>query len=357
MQTPISQRGPSGTARPAPRPTPLREAVPAVTDPAFTQLVGTPNSTITPDGRVVSTYDPNFDYRSQLAIDDPSNDYGGTRIDDLLDGGYMALDTDPNTGQTRTVKVGRDGRVSYSLGDQMYNTGKERSDTWTGNYNWDTDSLDDRGIQEALKCNNHQCLAGRPVALELMLAAAAVDLVGRRLGLGRGAPDRSQLTAFIQQQGNVPAHVALQRMSDTFFGGDAAAARAALSGQGGAPPGGVPVRPGQGPRGPMMPGPGTGIGPQGWVRTQDMGITTGGPSGTVSWTGRHAWVSGRRAGVPTAQPRPVPMATPAAYRHQLHCPTQVPVVAGRGAFQAWGRAAFPFRRMLAVARAVVFPTV
>ena len=80
---------------------------------------------------------------------------------------------------------------------------------------------------------------------------------GPSTGARRGAPDRNQLTAFIQQQGNVPAHVALQRMSDTFFGGDAAAARAALSGQGGQP-GAGPVQPGQGPRGPMTPWQGEG---------------------------------------------------------------------------------------------------
>ena len=65
-----------------------------------------------------------------------------TLIPDRLDGGYLALSTDPNTGEVRTVKVGRDGeRVGYTIGTGRYDTGKERYESWEVYYDWETDSL------------------------------------------------------------------------------------------------------------------------------------------------------------------------------------------------------------------------
>ena len=86
------------------------------------------------------TYDPNFDYRSQLPMHDPTNDYGGTLIPNRLDGGSVGRDVDPNTGQPRTVHVGRDGRVNYSDAFR-YDEHKQNYDTWDTYYDWETDSM------------------------------------------------------------------------------------------------------------------------------------------------------------------------------------------------------------------------
>ena len=65
-----------------------------------------------------------------------------TIIPDRLDGGYLALDTDPNTGQVRTIKIGRDGeRVGYTLGTDRYDEGRDRYENWDVFYDWETDSL------------------------------------------------------------------------------------------------------------------------------------------------------------------------------------------------------------------------
>ena len=189
---------PTQPSRPTP-PKPLREAVPAMSSPG-------------PNLGPGETYDPNFDYRSQLPMHDPTNDYGGTLIPNRLDGGSVGRDVDPNTGQPRTVHVGRDGRVSYSDAFR-YDEHKQNYDTWDTYYDWETDSMrrannvDQTGPRADYSNIPMEGSGGGGVQRSPMFGGPqggpGIDAGsgggrpgGPSTGAGRGAPDRNQLTAF-----------------------------------------------------------------------------------------------------------------------------------------------------------------